>query len=108
MIQDDLASIFSYDGQGNPDTFSLRKLSAVVNSHFNTVCRLEKLAEGGYHKVGTLVSSFVSSLLPLQVYEIVQENGSSLGVVRVASPAFPKDKLESEVISDYENFCFLI
>jgi aminoglycoside phosphotransferase (APT) family kinase protein len=80
MIQDDLTSMFSYDGQGDPVTFSLHKLSAVVNSHFSTVCRLEKLAEG-CHKV----------------YDIVQENGSSPGVVRVAAPAFPKDKLESEV-----------
>jgi hypothetical protein len=32
------------------------------------------------------------------VYDILGLNGVSLGaVVRVASPAFPKDKLESEV-----------
>ena len=33
-----------------------------------------------------------------QVYDIVR-NGAIDAVVRVASPAFPKDKLESEVIS---------
>ncbi len=35
----------------------------------------------------------------LQVYTIVQvSDGTHLGVARVAAPAFPKDKLESEVI----------
>ncbi|KAF8962288.1 hypothetical protein BDZ97DRAFT_1599750, partial [Flammula alnicola] len=79
--QDDLTSMFSYDGDGDPDTFSLHELRAVVNSHFSSVCSLEKLAEGGYHKV----------------YDIVQDDGTPLGVVRVAAPAFPKDKIESEV-----------
>ncbi|GAW07920.1 kinase-like protein [Lentinula edodes] len=41
-------------------------------------CNLVKLAEGGYHKV----------------YKV---SGDLRIVVRVAAPAFPKDKLESEV-----------
>ncbi len=44
---------------------------------------------------------FVLSLttsLCLQVYDIVQGDGTTLGVARVAAPAFPKDKIESEVI----------
>ncbi len=51
MIQDDSTSTFSYDGDGDPDTFSLDELRAVVNSHFGAVCSLKKLGEGGYHKV---------------------------------------------------------
>lgn len=31
------------------------------------------------------------------MYDVLREGGTSLGVVRVAAPAFPKDKLESEV-----------
>lgn len=81
MIQDDSTSTFSYDEEGDPDTFSLHELKSVVNSHFNTTCNLEKLAEGGYHKV----------------YEIMCMDGLSLGVIRVAAPAFPKYKVESEV-----------
>ncbi|KAF9224654.1 hypothetical protein BS17DRAFT_703073 [Gyrodon lividus] len=81
MVQDDAVSTFSYDGEADPDTFSLPQLGVAVDSHFGTVCELRKIAEGGYHKV----------------YEVLQENGTSLGVARVAAPAFPKDKLESEV-----------
>lgn len=51
MDQDDSTSTFSYDGDGDPDTFSLYELREVANSHFGTVCSLNKLAEGGYHKV---------------------------------------------------------
>ncbi|KAI6146761.1 hypothetical protein BKA82DRAFT_4155572 [Pisolithus tinctorius] len=72
MAEDDTVSTFSYDGEADPDTFSLYQLGA---------CNLKKLAEGGYHKV----------------YDVHQEDGTSLGVVRVAAPAFPKNKLESEV-----------
>ncbi|KAG1751905.1 hypothetical protein EDB19DRAFT_1674474 [Suillus lakei] len=68
-------STFSYDGDGEPDSFSLVELQLVVDSHFLTSCKLEKLAQGGYHKVRAALDV----------------------VVRVASPAFPKDKLESEV-----------
>ncbi len=99
MPQDD--STFSYNGRGDPDTFSLDELRAVVNSHFGTVCTLEKLGEGGYHKVLLGISLFLSypgQLFCLQVYDIVQDDGTSLGVARVAAPAFPKDKIESEVM----------
>ncbi|KAG1763962.1 hypothetical protein EDD22DRAFT_473558 [Suillus occidentalis] len=76
-IGDDQMSTFSYDGDGEPDSFNLAELQSVVDLYFFTSCKLEKLAEGGYHKV---------------------LDGSPLdAVVRVASPAFPKDKLESEV-----------
>ncbi|KIK00510.1 hypothetical protein K443DRAFT_665055 [Laccaria amethystina LaAM-08-1] len=78
---DDASSTFSYDGEGVPDTFSLCELRSVVNSHFNAICTIEKLAAGGYHKV----------------YDIFKDDGTSIGIVRVAAPAFPKDKLESEV-----------
>ncbi|KAG1758641.1 hypothetical protein EDD22DRAFT_909745 [Suillus occidentalis] len=82
MGDDDRMSTFSYDGDGEPDSFNLVELQSVVDLHFLTSCKLEKLAEGGYHKV----------------YDILQSDGTPLdAVVRVASPAFPKDKLESEV-----------
>ncbi|KAF8127591.1 phosphotransferase enzyme family-domain-containing protein [Boletus edulis] len=81
MEQDDAVSTFSYDGDGEADTFSLHQLRATVNSHFCVACQLRKLAEGGYHKV----------------YEVIGEDATVLGIVRVASPAFPRDKLESEV-----------
>jgi hypothetical protein len=44
-------STFSYDGEGDPDSFSLAELQSAVDHYFLTSCRLEKLAEGGYHKV---------------------------------------------------------
>ncbi|KAG2154085.1 hypothetical protein DEU56DRAFT_772851 [Suillus clintonianus] len=78
----DRMSTFSYNGEGEPDSFSLTQLRSVVDRYFLTSCKLEKLAEGGYHKV----------------YDILRLDGAPLdAVVRVASPAFPKDKLESEV-----------
>ncbi|EDR02793.1 uncharacterized protein LACBIDRAFT_308054 [Laccaria bicolor S238N-H82] len=75
------SSTFSYDGEGVADTFSLTELRGVVNSHFNAKCTIEKLAQGGYHKV----------------YNISKDDGTSVGIVHVAAPAFPRDKLESEV-----------
>jgi hypothetical protein len=95
---DDASSTFSYDGEGVPDTFSLCELRSVVNSHFNAICTIEKLAAGGYHKVYTLPCPFVvSNIHGFQVYDIFKDDGTSIGIVRVAAPAFPKDKLESEV-----------
>ncbi|KAF8600090.1 hypothetical protein BDV93DRAFT_497071 [Ceratobasidium sp. AG-I] len=61
--------------------FNLQELEAVVQSHFNKPCKLEKLAEGGYHKV----------------YDITSKGNSLQAVVRVAAPAFPVYKLASEV-----------
>ncbi|KAI6137239.1 hypothetical protein F5141DRAFT_75254 [Pisolithus sp. B1] len=77
----DSVSTFSYDDEADPDTFSLYQLGVAIDSHFGEACHFKKLAEGGYHKV----------------YEVLQKDGTVLGVVRVAAPAFPKDKLESEV-----------
>ncbi|KAG2354580.1 hypothetical protein BDR07DRAFT_1305561, partial [Suillus spraguei] len=79
---DDRTSSFSYDGDGESDSFNLSELQSVIDLYFLTSCKLEKLAEGGYHKV----------------YDILRSDGAPLdAIVRVASPAFPKDKLESEV-----------
>ncbi len=67
----DTSSIFSYDGEGDPDRISLRHLADAVEQFFNTSCRLTKLEEGGFHKV----------------YEIFGTDGMSKNaVVRVASP----------------------
>ncbi|KAG0699349.1 hypothetical protein DFH29DRAFT_809184 [Suillus ampliporus] len=49
-MSDDQMSTFSYDGEGEPDSFSLAELQSVVDRYFLTSCKLEKLAEGGYHK----------------------------------------------------------
>ncbi|KAF8067847.1 hypothetical protein FPV67DRAFT_1780866 [Lyophyllum atratum] len=79
---DETSSVFSYDGEGEPDSFSLSQLKVAVERHFEEPCQLEKLSEGGYHKV----------------YNILHSDGTPLdAVVRVACPAFPIDKLESEV-----------
>ena len=93
---DDATSTFSYDGDGDPDTFSLRQLGLAAASHFGSPCELNKLAEGGYHKV-CLSDSLSFHLHVPQVYDVIGKDGTVLGVARVASPAFPKDKLESEV-----------
>jgi hypothetical protein len=53
MTRDDAVSTFSYDGEADPDTFNLHQLEVAVNSHFGAACELKKLAEGGYHKVGS-------------------------------------------------------
>ncbi|KAG1809105.1 uncharacterized protein BJ212DRAFT_1484602 [Suillus subaureus] len=75
-------STFSYNGDGEPDSFSLAELQSVVDLYFLTSCKLEKLAEGGYHKV----------------YDILRSDDTPLdAVVQVAAPAFPKHKLDLEV-----------
>ncbi|KLO05167.1 hypothetical protein SCHPADRAFT_809016, partial [Schizopora paradoxa] len=69
--------------EATPDPFNLTALTSVANKLFSQkCCVLEKLAEGGFHKV----------------YNVKKENWDELGfVARVACPCFPKDKLESEV-----------
>ena len=57
MTQDDALSIFSYDGEADPDNFSLPQLRLAVSAHFRAQCELKKLAEGGYHKVVTFLHS---------------------------------------------------
>ena len=49
-MSDECMSTFSYDGEGDPDYFSLAELHSAVDHYFLTSCKLEKLAEGGYHK----------------------------------------------------------
>ncbi|KAF8825487.1 hypothetical protein HHX47_DHR6000057 [Lentinula edodes] len=83
MLQDtDHLSTFFYDNdeETSPDTFSLTQLTKAVGAAMCIQeCNLVKLAEGGYHKV----------------YKV---SGDLRIVVRVAAPAFPKDKLESEIL----------
>ncbi|QRV90377.1 phosphotransferase enzyme family protein [Ceratobasidium sp. AG-Ba] len=76
-------STFSYDDENiESDSFSLIELKNAVSSHIGQHCSLSKIAQGGYHKV----------------YDIYGSDGELLNkVTRVASPAFPRDKLESEV-----------
>ncbi|KAJ7098639.1 kinase-like domain-containing protein [Mycena belliarum] len=82
---DDVISIFSYDSDedATPASFSTTELEKAVREHLHLdSCRLVKLAEGGYHKI----------------YEVLAADSKPLNVVvRVAAPAFPKDKMESEI-----------
>ncbi|KAI6100803.1 hypothetical protein EDD16DRAFT_1495601 [Pisolithus croceorrhizus] len=75
--------MFSYDDEADPDTFCLYQLGVAINSHFGNACHLKKLVEGSYH----------------EVYRVLWKDGTVLSVVHVAVPAFPKDKLESEVVT---------
>ncbi|KAG8739860.1 hypothetical protein FRC10_005055 [Ceratobasidium sp. 414] len=77
----DSVSVFSYEGGGS-DSFSLSRLSDVVSKYLGTPCALVKIDEGGSHKVYDVISRTSSKSLDT--------------IVRVASPAFPKDKMLSE------------
>ena len=50
-MDNDAQSVFSYDGEGEPDAFNLSRLNEVVDRHFGGSCQLKKLNQGGYHKV---------------------------------------------------------
>ncbi|KAJ3743723.1 hypothetical protein DFH05DRAFT_1497352 [Lentinula detonsa] len=81
--ESEVLSTFSYDSdeEASSHTFYLSRLAEAVRNLIGLQdCKLLKLAEGGYHKV----------------YDVSANNASSL-VVRVAAPAFPKDKVESEI-----------
>jgi hypothetical protein len=41
----DTDSIFSYNGEGESDSFSLSMLTAAVTEYFQTPCQLVKLAQ---------------------------------------------------------------
>ncbi|KAJ6447508.1 hypothetical protein C8R45DRAFT_948495 [Mycena sanguinolenta] len=81
----DHCSEFSYDGDedATPDSFSLTKLGDAVNECIGRKCNLVKMAEGGYHKVDA--RSMFTGDEPVNI------------VARVAAPAFPRDKVESEI-----------
>ncbi|KAJ6508765.1 hypothetical protein C8R45DRAFT_1089908 [Mycena sanguinolenta] len=100
----DKTSIFSYGGENPPDSFNLVALLDIVDAHFDKKCLLVKLDEGGYHKVAFSVFSEEQRLsTSQQIYEIFEKNADGLpgrsldAVARVAVPAFPCDKLRSEV-----------
>ncbi|KAM4057440.1 phosphotransferase enzyme family protein [Hirsutella rhossiliensis] len=79
-------SVWTYEN-GAPEEFSLTRLCDVVDAHFGVKCELVKLAEGGYHKVYDII----------EAGDGVHPGKSLNAVARVASPAFPRDKLKSEV-----------
>ncbi|KLO10052.1 hypothetical protein SCHPADRAFT_907227 [Schizopora paradoxa] len=89
MQDDDVLSVFRYDQDGDPEeevcrtSYSLSALTLEANKLFSPQkCVLFKIGEGGFHKV----------------YDVKTSEGEETGfVARVANPAFPKDKLESEV-----------
>ena len=103
--EQDTLSVWSYDGEGLPDAFNLAGLHAIVDRYFGQECTLVRIAEGGFHKVRSpsIPDSHNLYNAPWQVYDIFEKGedgqpGKSLqAVVRVASPAFPRDKLLSEV-----------
>ncbi|KLO06344.1 hypothetical protein SCHPADRAFT_838187 [Schizopora paradoxa] len=84
-MTDDLLSVFDYDEEEGTvtDKFNLTSLISEANRILSPKkCLLTKLEEGGYHKV----------------YDVRTSDGEDTGIVaRVACPAFPKDKMESEV-----------
>ncbi|KAK7055398.1 hypothetical protein R3P38DRAFT_1355404 [Favolaschia claudopus] len=83
LEETDQISEFDYDSDDEtaPDPFSLTKLTEIVSTTAEKDCTLVKLVEGGYHKIHDVLS-----------------DGQPAGIVaRVAAPAFPKDKLESEI-----------
>ncbi|KAJ7151216.1 hypothetical protein C8R46DRAFT_1008055 [Mycena filopes] len=83
---DNVSSTFSYDSDedATPASFSITELEKAVREHLHLdSCKLVKLGEGGYHKV---------------IYDVLTPESKPLNVVvRVAAPAFPKDKMESEI-----------
>ena len=98
-LASDKASIFTYDGEFDPDSFSLVALQDALSAHFGERCEVQKLAEGGYHKVQGDIQRFITfTYWREQVYDVVRPSRADIeAVVRVAAPAFPVDKLESEV-----------
>ncbi|KZP12308.1 hypothetical protein FIBSPDRAFT_836340, partial [Athelia psychrophila] len=84
----DRTSVFKYDedeGEGEEwAVVNLTQLLAVVDEHFGQPCKLVKLAEGGYHKI-------------YDIHPYHEGAGTLDTVLRVASPAFPSDKMNSEV-----------
>ena len=109
VTDDDARRTFTYDHKNTPYSFSLTELTLVANAHFNCKCALKQLSEGGYHKVNVpvLVCHITLVYKPPwipQVYDILkfeadgtEANRSLDAVIRVASPAFPGDKMRSEV-----------
>ncbi|KAJ7879553.1 hypothetical protein B0H14DRAFT_1605122 [Mycena olivaceomarginata] len=85
----DQCSEFSYDSDEDvpSDSFSLTALEEAVSKCISRKCNLIKLAEGGYHKI----------------YDICSDDEPVNIVVRVAAPAFPKDKVESEYLATHTN-----
>ncbi|KZP33316.1 hypothetical protein FIBSPDRAFT_717905, partial [Athelia psychrophila] len=63
---------------------NLTQLLAVVDKHFRQPCKLVKLVEGSYHKI-------------YDIHPCHEGAGTLDAVLRVASPAFPSDKMNSEV-----------
>jgi Ser/Thr protein kinase RdoA (MazF antagonist) len=80
--QSDSSSTFTYEDGGTPHSIDILQLRKVVSEHMGTPCTITKMAEGGFHKV----------------YDISADDGRCIqAVVRVAAPAFPRDKMDSEV-----------
>lgn len=114
LMEDDILSVFSYEEEegSTPDKFSLTALTSEANRlFFPAKCSLTKIGEGGYHKVSLVsfcIKHFVSCYA--QIYDVKGSDGEEFNAVaRVASPAFPKDKLESEVSSfaiESATFCY--
>lgn len=50
-FDNDAQSVFSYDGNCEPDAFNLAELVDAVSRHFAKPCQLRKLAQGGFRKV---------------------------------------------------------
>ncbi|KAF8693964.1 Phosphotransferase enzyme family, partial [Rhizoctonia solani] len=78
----DTFSTFTYD-DADVEALSMTRLERAIFEYFGERCTLSKLGEGGYHKVYNIVTP-----ADFKIPDVV---------VRVASSAFPKDKVLSEV-----------
>ncbi len=67
-LEDDIISVFTYDDSDSegaiPEPFNLTALTSVANRLFSPKkCALEKIAEGGFHKVCSDFSYFMAVAL---------------------------------------------
>ncbi|CAE6385253.1 unnamed protein product [Rhizoctonia solani] len=78
----DTFSTFTYD-DADVEALSMTRLERAIFEYFGERCTLSKLGEGGYHKFYNIVTP-----ADFKIPDVF---------VRVASSAFPKDKMLSEV-----------
>jgi len=89
----DISSTFSYQGDIEPHTSNITVPTNVANEWFGKPCKLQKVPKGDFHKIEYSLSSEVGkslTLVGLRCYRLSEYHVR----LRVASPGFPKDKVE--------------
>ncbi|KAJ3490009.1 hypothetical protein NLG97_g5871 [Lecanicillium saksenae] len=86
MATHDNISIWSCEN-GPSETVSVERLRYAVQCFFGVPCKLVKLAQGGYHKVYEVRA----------IEDKFHQENAVDAVDRVAFPAFPGDKMKSEI-----------